>query len=322
MRPNDLTRGLISLVLLAISACSFAEPYPSKAVKVVIPYGTGTSVDAVTRIVVDGLSKSFGQPFVVDNRTGASGMIGAAFVAKAPADGYTVLGSPASHTSVPALRKNVPFDPALDFAGVTPFADSPLVLVVSRVRGLQSVQDLVAAAKAKQGSVTFASGGVGTATHLAAEKMRLAAGFDALHVPFKSSSEAMPGVLVGQIDFTYTSVAAALPLVKAGRLVALAMSSRRSSTLPQVPTIEEAGVPNSLFSSWSGMLVPSKTPRDIVQRLYEETVKVIATPEVKDRLLKIGAEPFTMKPEEFDSFIRRELSDNERMVKILGIKPE
>ena len=320
---SSFVKTLPILILIFTSWCSFAQSYPSKLVKVIAPFAPGTGTDAVIRIVSEGLSRRTGKPFVVENRTGAGTTIAAALVAKAPADGYTILGTSTSHTSVPALMKDLPFNTALDFAGVTTLTAYPLVLVIARSKEIQSLKDLIAAAKLKPGAFTFATGGVGSTPHLAAEKLRLAAGFDALHVPFKGAADSISELIAGRITFTYTSPNAALSLLQDSRVIVAATSAGRSSMLPNVQTIEEAGVENAgCCSIWAGLILPSKTPRDIVYRLYDETVKVLATPEEKTRLLKIGAEPSSMKPEEFDSFIKKELTDYARIVKTLNIQPQ
>ena len=316
-------RSLLFLVLFFVCASSFAQAYPEKVVRVIVPFAPGAGTDAVIRIVADGLSKRMGRPFVVENRTGGGATIAAAVVSKAPADGYTVLGTSTSHTATPSLMKDLPFDAAADFAGVSTLTSYPLVLVIARTQGIQSLQDLIASAKAKPGSLTFSSGGIGSTPHLAAEKFRLAAGFDALHVPFKAASDSLGELLSGRINFTYTSPNAALSLLKDKRVIVAATSSARSSMLPNVPTIEEVGVENAgCCGIWAGLLLPAKTPRNIVYRLYDETIKVLSSAEEKERLLKIGAEPSSLKPEDFDTFIRKELSDYARIVKALNIQPQ
>lgn len=320
---QNCTKSISTAILLSIVATGVvAQQYPSKAVKVYVPYGPGTGVDVAARLISEALARNLSQPFVIENRPGAAGTLATGLVAAAAPDGYSVLVNASSHTSVPALMRNLPYDAARDFAGVTTLAESPLVLVTAKARGLQTVKQLIAAAKAKPGSITFASAGVGTATHIAAEKFRLAAGFETLHIPFKSTTDALADVTTGRIDYLYTALVSALGGIRDGRLVALAMGSRRSSLLPDVPTIVEAGVPNGDYSLWFGMFVGAKTPRDIVNRLNGETVKLLATPELKDRFAKIGAEPFTMTPEEFDAMIRREIVENERLIKAAGIKTE
>jgi tripartite-type tricarboxylate transporter receptor subunit TctC len=317
----SMRRMAAGLVISVAAGAAFAQQYPSKPVKIVVPYGPGTGVDVAARLVAEPLAKNLGQPFVIDNRPGAAGTIGTGAVASAPPDGYTILVNASSHTSVQALMR-LPYDVARDFAGVTMIAESPLVLVTSKTRGYQTVKQLIAAAKAKPGTITFASAGVGTTTHIAAEKFRLAAGFEALHVPFKSTTDALSDVMTGRIDYLYTALVSALGGIRDGRLVALALGSRRSDVLPDVPTIVEAGVPNGDYSLWFGMFLPAKTPRDIVQRVNRETVKVLSTPDTKERFAKIGADPYPMSVEEFEALVRREIIENERLIKAAGIKME
>lgn len=317
---DTMPRVAIGFLFSLAASVGIAQQYPSKPVKFVVPYGPGTGVDVAARILAERLTKNVGQPFVTENRAGAAGTIATAAVASAPPDGYTVLVNVSSHTSVPALMKNLPYDAARDFAGVTTIAESPLVLVTSKARGYKDVKELIAAAKAKPGSITFASAGVGTATHIAAEKFRIAAGFDALHVPFKSTTDALTDIMTGRIDYLYTTLVSALGGIKDGRLVALALGSRRSPMLPNVPTIVEAGVPNADYSTWFALFVPARTPREIVVRLHGETVKALATPDMKERFENVGAEPYTMSVEEFEALLRREFVENDRLIKAAGIK--
>ncbi len=313
---------IIMFALFLVAAGAHAQSYPSRPVRVIIPYGPGTGVDVVARMVAEAISKSVGQPFVAEQRVGAAGTIAAGTVANAPADGYTLLVDSSAHTSVPALMQNLPFDTARDFAGVTTLIENPLVLVTAQSRGYKTVADLVAAAKAKPGSINYASGGLGTSTHISAEKLRMGAGFEAVHIPFKSTTEALTEIMGGRMDFTYTALTSALSGIRDGRLVALAMSSRRSPVLPNVPTITEAGVANATYSSWVGMMVAAKTPREIINRLYQETLKAMATPDVQERLAKIGAEPVTMPPDDFEALRRRELVENVQLMKTIGIKAQ
>jgi tripartite-type tricarboxylate transporter receptor subunit TctC len=317
-----LTRFIAGAVLALSAQAVLAQSFPSKPIRAIIPYGPGTGVDVVARMVGEGIARNLGQTFIAEQKVGAAGTIAAAFVASAPGDGYTLLFDSSAHTSVPALMQNLPFDTARDFSGVTTLIENPLVLVTGQSRGYKAVADLVAAGKARPGSINFASGGIGTSTHISAEKFRMAAGFEAVHVPFKSTTEAITEILGGRMDFTYTALTTALAGVRDGRLVALAMSARRSSVLPNVPTITEAGFANATYSSWVGMMVSSKTPRDIVNRIYQETVKVLAQPDIQERLAKIGAEPNTMTPDEFDALRRRELVENVQLMKATGIKTQ
>ena len=309
----------VALGLWAFAGCALAQAYPSRPVRVLIPYGPGSGIDVVVRMLNEALTKNLGQSFVAENRAGAAGTIAAAFVASQPADGYTLLSDSSSHTIIPSLRADMPFDTAKDFAGVTTLIENPLVLVVARSRGLLTLQDLIAAGKAKPGSITYASAGVGTSTHISAEKFRIGAGFEGLHIPFKSSTDGLAEVMAGRIDFTYTALASAQSGIRDGRLVALAMVSKRVAVMPEVPAVDEI-VPNAGYSTWLGIMAPAKTPRDIVLRLNYEIIKAMTTPDMKERMARLGTEPWTMSPDEFDALRRRELVDNERLIKAAGIK--
>jgi tripartite-type tricarboxylate transporter receptor subunit TctC len=288
-----------------------------------VPFTPGSTTDIIARGVTDRLAVGLGQPVVVENRSGAGGTIGAAVVAKADPDGYTVLVHSSSHTVNPATYESLPFDTLRDFAGVTPLASLPNVLIISPAKNIRSVKELIAAAKAKPGSMNYASAGAGSATHLNAEKFRIQAGIDAVHVPFKGSPEAITEVMTGRVDYYFSPVAPVLSQIKEGKVVALAVGSpKRSSVLPDVPTTAEAGVPGSEYNFWIGMLVPAKTPREIVNRLYQETQKALASAEVKERFAKLGAEPMPMTPEQFDAYIKEELAANTKLVKAAGIKAQ
>ena len=320
--PLQSLKLLAAILLSTVAAGALAQAYPTKPVRVIIPYGPGTGVDVVARMVTDAIGRNVGQTFIAEQRVGAAGTIATALVASAPADGYTLLFDSSAHTSVPALMTGLSFDTARDIAGVTTLIENPLVLVTAQSKGYKTLADLIAAAKAKPGSINYASGGIGTSTHISAEKFRMGAGLEALHIPFKSTTEALTEIMGGRMDFTYTALTSALSGIRDGRLVALAMSSRRSPVLPNVPTITEAGVANANYSSWVGMMVPAKTPRDIVNRLYQETLKALAMPDIQERLAKIGAEPATMPPDEFDALRRRELVENVQLMKTAGIKAQ
>lgn len=316
-------------IVLAASVLAAAAPaagaaehtYPTKAVRVIVPFTPGSTTDIIARAVTERLAASFGQPVIIDNRSGAGGTIGAAIAAKATPDGYTVLIHSSSHTVNPATYGNLPFDTAKDFSGVTPLASLPNVLVMAPAKGIRSVKELVAAAKAKPGTLTYASAGAGSATHLNAEKFRIGAGIEALHVPFKGSPEAVTEVMTGRVDYYFAPLAPVISLIKDGRLVAVAVGSpRRSSALANVPTTLEAGVPNSDYNFWIGMMVPSGVPRPVLQRLHAETTKALESPEIRKRFAELGAEPLTMTPDQFDAYIRKEIAANQALVKSAGIK--
>ena len=304
------------------SAAHAADTYPSRPIRAVVPFTAGSTTDLIARAVAERLNAALGQNVIIDNRAGAGGTIGASIAAQAPADGYTLLIHSSSHTVNPAMYAKLPYDTVRDFSGITPLASLPNVLVISPGKGIRSVQELIAAAKAKPGTVNFASAGQGSATHLNAEKFRLRAGIDVTHIPFKGSPEALVDVMTGRVHYYFCPVAPALPFVKDGKLLALAVgSAKRSSALPDVPTTVEAGVPGSDYNFWIGMLAPAKTPRAIVTRLNQETLKALASPEVRKRYADFGAEATPLSPEQFDATIKQELAANKAVVEAAGLKP-
>ena len=297
-----------------------AQAWPSRSLRVVVPFTAGSGTDAVGRIVTERLGAQLGQNFVIENRPGAGGTIGMAVVSKANPDGYTILVHSSSYTVTPTTYPNTPYDTLRDFSGITPLANLPNVLVIAPAKGVRSVKDLVAAAKAKPGSITYASAGAGSATQLNAERFRLGAGFEGVHVPFKGTPEALTDVISGRVDIYFCPVIAVHQFLKEGRLVALAVgSTKRSTALPDLPTTLEAGIPNSDYNFWVGMAVPSKTPRAIVTKLHQNTQKAIQSPDLNERMAKLGAEQWLMTPQEFDAYIRKEIAANAALVKAAGI---
>ncbi len=312
----------IALLVLGTPAAAPAQSWPSKPVRVIVPVTPGSAIDIVARTISDQLSAQLGQPFVVENRTGAGGTIGAAAVAKADPDGLTILVHSTAVTIFPATFANLPFDTARDFTGVTPVVNVPLVLVVSPARH-KSLKELVAAAKAKPGAINYATVGAGAAAHMTAERLRLSAGFEAQQIPFRGAPEAQTEVLAGRVDFFFSPVLAALPLVQSGELLGLAVSSsRRASALPNIPTTVEAGYPNSTYDFWIGFFLPAKTPRDIIDRLYQEIRKAKDKPEVQAKFKALGGEPMDMTPAAFDALIRDSVAMNKELAKAAGIQPQ
>ena len=284
-----------------------------------IPFSAGSSLDIVGRIVLDPLSSQLGQTIVVENRGGAGGTIGTAAVAKADPDGYTLLINASAHSAAPAAYPNIAYDPARDFSAVIPFGTVPNVTLVAPAKGIKTIQELVTAAKS--GSLSYASAGVGSATHWAAERLRVSAGFAGVHVPFRGGPEALTEVMTGRVDFTCMGMSAALPFIRDGKLIPLAVSSaKRSSALPAVPTTLESGLANSDYNYWMGMFVPAKTPREIVDRLYQETQKALRLPAVVEKFGPQGIEPMPMTPAEFDALIKKEIAINVALVKAAGLK--
>ena len=277
------------LVLAAGASAATADSWPSRAVQVVSPFTAGNANDIVGRVVLDQVSKQLGQAFVIENRPGGGGMIGAAFVAKADPDGYTVLLHSSSLSSHVVLHKTLPYDPLRDFAPVVLFGIQPSVLVAAPSKGFKTVADLVAAAKAKPGTLNFASAGIGSASHMAAERLRLAAGIDVQHIPFRGPVEAFTELMSGRIDFYFLPIAPALPVIGEGKVVALAVSTpKRAPALPNVPTTTEAGYPAATYLFWGGLSVPAGTPRPIIDKLHDETQKALDIPAIQERLAQTG----------------------------------
>jgi tripartite-type tricarboxylate transporter receptor subunit TctC len=317
-----LASTLTCLLALAAPFAAQAQAWPNKPIRVIVPFAAGSTTDIVARAISDKVSASLGQQLVIDNKAGASGTIGQAQLATAAPDGYTIMIHSSSHTVSPSTFAKLPFDTAHDFAGVTPIAAVPNALVVSPTKNLKTLKDLLALAKSSPNGLNYASAGQGSATHLNAEKFRVAAGIKATNIPFKGSAEAVNEVIAGRVDYYFSPVAPVIGQIKSGQLTALAVGSpRRSSALPEVPTTAEAGVPNSEFNFWIGMMAPAKTPRDIVDRLQAEVVKALATPEVKERFLQLGVDAWTLKPAEFDAYIKTEIGTNAALVKEAGLSP-
>ncbi|HSH91165.1 MAG TPA: tripartite tricarboxylate transporter substrate binding protein [Ramlibacter sp.] len=295
--------------------------YPNKPIRVIVPFAAGSTTDIIARAIADKMGQSMGQTLVIDNRGGASGTIGQAAVAQAAPDGYTIMVHSSSHTVSPSTFAKLPFDTEKDFVGVTPISSTPNVLVMSPSKNIKTLPQLLAAARAKPGSMNFASAGQGSATHLNAEKFKAAAKIEATNIPFKGSAEAVTEVMSGRVDYYFSPIAPVIGQIRNGQLVALAVGSpKRASALPDVPTTAEAGVPGSEFNFWIGMMAPAKTPRDIVNRLNEEVIKALATPEVKERFAALGADAWTLKPEQFDAYIHEEIKSNAVLVKAAGLE--
>ena len=313
-----LVCGLHGSALAQAPAASAAQAWPTKTVRLIVPLTPGSATDILARTVSARLSGPLGQPVVVENRAGASTTIGAAAVAKADPDGHTILVTSSAHTVAPFLYSSLPYDAARDLAGVTPLANLPTVLLVAPSKGFKSVHDLVAAARAKPGSINFAS--AAASTQLNAERFRRSARFEAVHIPFKGAPEALTEVMAGRVDFYFSPIAPALPLLRDGKLLALAIgASKRASILPDLPTTIEAGFPDSDYNFWVGMFVPARTPVEVIKRLHRESSSALQVPEVRERVARLGAEPMTMAPGEFDAYVRDELRTNAALVKAAGI---
>ncbi len=315
---------LAALVLLGLApTLGLAQEYPAKPVRMIIPYPPGGGTDFFARILGAKLSEALGQPIVMENRAGAAGVLGADQAAKAPPDGYTIFIGQASNLAInPHLVAKLPYDPVRDFSPVSLVAGSPSLLVVHPSLPVRSVKDLVALARARPGAVNYASAGTGSPGHISTEYFKRVAGIDLVHVPYKGASPALVAVLSGEASLYFTSPVAAQPLVKAGRLRQVAVTSaKRFPPLPQVPTVAEAGYRDIDIVSWWGLLGPAGLPRDVVTRLHTATVKAMKAPETASRLSAEGATVMTSgSPEEFATFIRSEIDKWGRMVKASGAK--
>ena len=312
-----------ALLALAPLCGALAQPYPSKPLRIIVPFTPGSATDTMARPIAERLSSALGQPVVVENRPGAGGTIGIAALAKSPSDGYTLAVVSTGHVVNPVLYANLPYDTLKDFAGVAPLAGLPSVLVVSPELGVRSVRDLVAMAKAKPGQLNYATAGIGSAAHISAEKFRMAAGIDAVHVPLKGSPESLTETMGGRTQFTWTPLTTAVGQIREGRLLALAVSTgRRSPAFPDVPTIAEAGFPRGEFNFWVGMLAPAHTPREVLARLNAETQRALQSADLKERLAKLGAEPMAMSPGEFDAFLRDEYAVLGEVMRAAGVKAQ
>lgn len=304
----------------AISRQAFADDWPKdKIIRAVVPFAPGSTIDVIGRVVLDPLSRELGQTIVVENRGGAGGTIGSAVVAKSDPDGYTLLINASAHSAAPAAYPNLSYDPAKDFAGVAMFGVVPNVLLVAPAKGIASVKDLVA--RDQDGHMTFASAGVGSATHWAAERFLVSAGIKATHVPFSGGPAALTEVMTGRVDFCFIGVSSAIPFIKNNQLVPLAVSmTKRSAALPDVPTTIELGYANSDYVFWNGMLAPAKTPRPIVDRLHGAVEKVLALPDVQAKLKAQGVEPMPMAPRDIDAMIAKEIGQNIKLAQAAGLK--
>ena len=318
-RRRFLHSAAAALAIPALPRAALAQAWPTRPIRAMIPFAPGSSLDIVGRLVLDPLSSQLGQPVVVENRGGAGGTIGTGMVAKADPDGYSILVQASAHSAAPAAYPNITYDVARDFVAIIPFGTLPNVTVVAPSSGIKTLKELVA--KAKAGSVTYASAGVGSATHWAAERIRVAGGFNGVHVPFRGGPEALTEVMTGHVDFTSMGMSSALPLIKDGKLVALAVSTpTRSKTLPDVPTTIEAGLPDSDYVYWMGMFAPAKTPTAIVERLRSETEKALKNPNVLEKFAAQGIEPMPLSTADFNALIKKEIDSNIALVKAAGLK--
>ena len=309
---------------LALFACgALAQGFPSKPVRIVVAFTPGSSTDIIGRAVAAKLQEMWGQPVIVENRAGAGGSVGSAAVLREPPDGYTLLANSSAHAANLSMFAQLPYDTLKDFANIAPLAGGPNVLIVAPQSGWAKLADFVAAAKAKPGSLNFSSAGVGSGTHFNLEKLKLAAGIDVAHVPYKGTPEAIGDTIAGRVCCYWAPINAALAHVNGGKAVALAVSSgQRSSLLPSVPTVAEQGYAGFDYTLWVGLWGQAAMPADLVARINADVNKALSTPDLAERLSKLGTLPMKMSPAEFTQFVRREIDETAKIVKAAGIKPQ
>ena len=315
--------AVCSMLVCALPGAVWAQAYPTKAVHMIISFPPGSGTDIVGRIVSQKLSEYWGQPVVAEIRGGAGGTIASAIVAKATPDGYTLLIDSSGHAVSPAFYAKLPYDTLKDFVNIAPFAGQPNVLVAVPESKTKTVADLIAEAKANPGKINFASAGIGSGTHLNLEKFKLATGIDVTHIPYKGTPEVISDLLGGRVEYYFAPISAALPMIRDGKLRAIAVSSaKRSSSLPDVPTIAESGVPGFEFTLWFGLWGPAGMPANIVDKLSKDVHRALADPGVRERLQNLGNDPMDMTPPQFSQFVHQEVNDYARMIKAAGIKPQ
>ena len=318
---NKFIRSICLLALVFATATAQAENWPSRLIRATIPFGAGSAADVVPRLVFDRLSAEIGQSIVIENKPGAGGTLGTAMVVKADPDGYSILAQSSALAIAPAIFPNLTFDASKDLASVLMIGSGANVMIVSPARPWKTVQDFIADAKAKPGSISFGSVGVGSAVHISAEKFRLAAGIETTHVPYRGGAEVIADILGGRIDFYFCPLATALPLIRAGQVRALVVSTpKRVADLPDVPTPDEIGLKDADSEIWFGVFMPSKTPREIVDRFHDAGIRVLNDPATQASLKQLGVEPMPMTPSQMDTFVAHETEVNLTVIKAAGIK--
>jgi len=319
---RTLYGAVVGGLLAALNVGASAQEWPTRTIQTISPFTAGNANDIIARIVLDQVSKQIGQSFVLENRPGGGGTLGAFAVAKADPDGYTLLLLSSSLASHVVLHKTLPYDPLKDFTPVVLFGLQPSVLVAAPSKGWKTVTDLVAAAKAKPGTLNYASAGVGSASHIAAERFRLAANIKAQHIPFRGPVEAFTEVVTGRVDYYYLPISPALPNIRDNKVVALAVSTpQRAALLPEVPTVREAGLPTAEYLFWGGLAFPVNTPRAIVDKLHAETEKALAMPTVQEKIAKLGVVPHSLGVDQFNKFYRDYIAETVQLGKDINLVP-
>jgi tripartite-type tricarboxylate transporter receptor subunit TctC len=314
-------RALFVLSSLLAAVAAHAEGWPSRPIRATIPFGAGSAADVVPRLVFERLAAELGQPIVIENRAGGGGVLGSALVAKSDPDGYSVLAQSSALTIAPAIFPSASFDVTRDLASVLMIGSSANVMIVPKERPWKTIHDFIADARAKPGSISFGSVGIGSAVHISTEKFRLAAGIEATHVPYRAGPEVIADILGGRIDLYFCPHATALPLIREGQVRALVVSTpKRVADLPDVPTPVEIGLKDADSAIWFGVFAPARTPRQIVDKLHAAGQKVLGDPAMQVSLKKLGIEPMPMTPAEMDELVKREMAANLELIKAVGIK--
>jgi tripartite-type tricarboxylate transporter receptor subunit TctC len=324
MRRRLLAAAILYTASLCVASApspASAQDWPTRPIRVIIPLTAGAATDIMARAVFEQVSQQVGQPFIVENRPGAGNTIGMAAVAHAEPDGYTILANSSTHTVSPATRSKLPFNVITDLAGVVPLGNMPVVMAVNPKKGYKTLADFVNYARKNPGVVNYASAGAGNSSHLNGERFRIAAKFEAVHVPQRGAPEALTEVIAGRLDFYFAPLLNSITFLREGTLQALAVSgSQRATALPDVPTTVEAGYPNSEYNFWAGVFVPAKVPPAIRNRLHAEIVKALKSQVLSERLAKLGSDPFLITPAQFDALVKQEIEINTQLVKAAGIE--
>src|SRR6185436_967012 len=307
----------LSLVTCALSlgyGCAFAQAYPTKPIRIVIPFTPGSASDILARVIGPKMSETWGQQVVVDNRPSAGGIVAGELVARAAPDGHTLMLNSSAFAGSAALYTKLPYDPIKDFTGISQIGGTPVMLVVAPSLGVKSLKELIALAKQKPGQLNFGSSGIGSGTHYAGELFMLAAGIKAVHVPYKGTPEVVADTIAGRLHYSIVAMPPSVALVKAGRLLGLAVTTAtRSHTVPDVPTMAEAALPGFEYDGWFGLFAPGPTPRRIVNQLAQETARILALPDVREAILNSGVTPKSSTPEAFDKLVRTEIQTRRKI---------
>jgi tripartite-type tricarboxylate transporter receptor subunit TctC len=313
---NLLTLFFVLSIFGSSSAYSQTAWPKAQTIRFIVPFTPGSGTDVIARMIANRLGDALETSIFVENKPGAGGTIGAAIVAKAEPNGYTFLITSSGHVVNPSLYSSLPYDTLKDFSGVTSLVELPNVMVTSPDAGYASVKDLIAKAQAAPGTKNYASAGNGSATHMNAEKFKMAAKINANHIPYKGTPDAITDTIAGRVDWFFSPIVSALPLIKDGKLQALAVGTdKRSPVLPNVPTTIEAGVPNSSYIFWVGIFAPSKTPRKIIDQMNQGIIKIMKEPQIVSQLNKLGAEPILMSPQKFDQMVKTEMDSAAILIK-------